>query len=112
MIFYTGAGYLVFILFVAPLIVLGWILYKYFGIDVLRASSWWPLHSLMILGAILTSVVGWLGNRKMIEEVIHEKTGPVSLFKPRHTLYWIRMEYWGPIALTIYFVLAAVRHFR
>ena len=33
MIFYTGAGYLVFILFIAPLIVLGWILYKFFGID-------------------------------------------------------------------------------
>jgi hypothetical protein len=112
MIFYTGLGYLVIVLFFVPLIVLGWILNKYFGIDVLRASSWVPLHSLMILGAILIMVVGWLGNRKMVEEVIYEKSGPVSLFKPRHTLYWIRMEYWGPIALIIYFMLAAFRYFR
>lgn len=112
MIFYTGLGYLVVVLFFVPLIVLGWILNKYFGIDVLSASSWLPLHSLMILGAILIMVVGWLGNRKMVEEVIYEKSGPVRLFKPRHTFYWIRMEYWGPIALIIYFMLAAFRYFR
>ena len=112
MIFYTGFGHLVLPLFVAPLIVLGLLLYKGFGIDVLRASSWLPLHSLMIMGAMLITLVGWLGNRKMVEEVIYEKSGPITLLKPRHTLYWIRMEYWGAIALMIYFVLAALRYYR
>ena len=112
MIIYTGLGQFVIVFFLVPPIILAWILYKCFGIDVLRASSWVPLHLLMTFGALLLTLVGWVGNRKMVEEVIYEKSGPVTLLKPRHTLYWIRMEYWGPIALAIYFVLAALRYYR
>ena len=112
MIIYTDRGYLVFVLFIAPLVVVGAILFYGFGIDVLRSSSWWPLHSLIILGAILTSGVGWLLNRRMIEETTFEKSGPVRVLRPRHTLYYVRMEYWGPIVLAIYFALIAYRSFR
>ena len=112
MIFYTGLGYLVLILFIAPLIVFGVLLQKGFGIDVLATRSSWPLHSLMILGALLVMLVGWRANRKMVEEVTYEKSGPVTVLKPRHTFYGIRMEYWGPIALVIYFGFAALRYYR
>ncbi len=112
MIFYTGLGYLALASFIAPLVVFGAILNWGFGIDVLGTSSWLPLHSLMVLGAVLTFVVGWRANRNMVEETIYEKTGPVRVLRPRHTLYWIRMEYWGPILLVIYFVLAAFRTLR
>ncbi len=66
----------------------------------------------MILGAILTFVVGSLLNRKMLEETTFEKSGPVRVLRPRHTLYYIRMEYWGPIVLIIYFALIAYRSLR
>lgn len=112
MIAYTGLGYLVLVLLVAPLIVFGAILNWGFGIDVLRTSSWWPLHSLIVLGAISIFVIGWRANRNLVEETIYEKTGPVRVLRPRHTLYWIRMEYWGPISLVIYFSLAAYRYLR
>lgn len=112
MIVYRGLGYLVFVFFVAPLVVIGSILNYGFGIDVLRTASWWPLHSMVILGAVLTSGFGWHLNRKMMEETIYEKTGPVRVLRPRHTLYYIRMEYWGPIILVIYFALIAYRSFR
>ena len=112
MILYTGRGFLVFVFFIAPLVVIGAILFYGFGIDFLRSASWWPLHSLMILGAILTFVVGSLLNRKMLEETTYEKSGPVRVLRPRHTLYYIRMEYWGPIVLVIYFALIAYRSFR
>lgn len=112
MIFYTGAGYLVLFLFVAPIILVGGLLYYGFGIDVLRADSWWPLHSLMIMGALLTFAIGSYLNRKMVKEITYEKSGPVTTMKPRHTLYAIRMEYWGPITLVLYFALVAYRSFR
>ena len=112
MVFYTGQGYLVFIFFLVPLMVIGGILDKGFGVDVLRANSWWPLHSLMIIGAILTYGMGSLMNRDMVREVTYEKSGPVTTLKPRHTLYGIRMEYWGPITLALYFAFAAYRSFR
>src|SRR5262245_23225195 len=113
MIFYTGLGYLVLPLFIAPFMVIGIILQKWFGTDVLSTrSSWLTLHSLMVLGAILVFVVGWYGNREKVAEVTYEQSGPVTKLRPRHTLYWIRMEYWGPIALAIYFVFAALRAYR
>lgn len=112
MIFYTGLGWLVIVLFVAPMMVFGLILQKFFGVDVLVTKSWWPLHSLMIVGAVLIVVVGWFANRKLVTEVTYEKSGPVTTLRPRHTLYWIRMEYWGPIALVIYFTFAALRYYR
>ena len=111
MILYSGLGFLVFVFFIAPLVIVGPIL-GHFGIDFLRSPSWWPLHSLMILGAILTFVVGSLLNRKMLEDTTFEKSGPVRVLRPRHTLYYIRMEYWGPIVLIIYFALIAYRPLR
>ena len=112
MILYTGLGFLVVVFFLAPLVVIGGLLFYAFGIDFLRSSSWWPLHSLMIMGAILTFVVGSLLNRKMLEETTYEKSGPVTVLRPRHTLYYIRMEYWGPIVLVVYFALIAYRSLR
>lgn len=112
MISYTGLGYLVAVLSIVPLIVIGAILNWGFGIDVLRAKSWWPLHSLIILGALLTSALGWYLNRQKIEETIYEKSGPVIVKRTKHTLYWIPMEYWGPIILIIYFGMVAFRGFR
>jgi hypothetical protein len=112
MLISTGAGPLVLVFFVTPIIIVGGVLYYGFGIDVLRTNSWWPLHSLMIMGAILTFAIGSYMNRKMIEEVTYEKSGPVTTMKPRHTLYAIRMEYWGPITLALYFAFVAYRSFR
>lgn len=112
MIVYTGLGYLVFVFFIMPLVVIGAILNYGLGLDVLRTPSWLPLHSLMVLGAILTFAVGRYANRRMIEETIYEKSGPAHVSRPRHTLYYVRMEYWGPIVLVIYFGLVAYRSFR
>jgi hypothetical protein len=112
MVFYTGLGYLVFLLSVAPLIVVGSILNWGFGIDLLKVRSWWPLHSLVLLGAVLIFAIGWYLNRKMIEDTVFEESGPVTVLRPKHTLYWIRMEYWAPIILVIYFGFVAFRYFR
>ena len=110
--FYSGHGYLIPFLLVAPMIVIGAILYYGFGFDILRTSSWWPLHSLIVLGAILVFVTGRLLNRQMVQEVTYEKYGTVRVLRPRHTFYWIRMEYWSAIALVIYFGVIAYLSFR
>lgn len=112
MISYSGLGYLTLAFFIAPFIVIGSILNWGFGFDVLSARSRWPLHSLMILGAGLTFVLGRYFNRNMAEDTIYEKSGPVKVLRPRHTLYWVRMEYWGPIMLAFYFAFVAYRSLR
>ena len=110
MIFYTGLGWLVPILFIAPFLVIGLFLNKATGFDVLdrTAPSWpWLLHSLILMGAVLTFAVGLYANRKKIEEVAYEKSGPVTVTRTRHTLYAIPMQYWGFIGLAIYFGFVA-----
>src|SRR6266404_3723172 len=79
------------------------------GIDLLATEAWWPLHSAFLLGAIVTFALGRYLNRNPAEETIYEKTGPVTVLRPRHTLYFIRMEYWGLIILAIY-VVAVAKH--
>jgi hypothetical protein len=32
--------------------------------------------------------------------------------RPRHTFYWIRMEYWGLIFLAVYFAFSLYRSYR
>lgn len=112
MIIYSGCGFLAPVLFFAPLIIVGTLLDWAFGIDVLRSPSWLPLHSVMLLGAMSIFLVGRYLNRTMVEETVYEESARVKVFRPRHTLYYLRMEYWAPIALAIYFALAAYRAFR
>jgi len=112
-IFYTGLGWLVPILFIAPFIVIGVFLNKLTGFDVLdRSVSSLPLHLLILMGALLTFVVGLFVNRKKIAEVTFEKSGSVTTYRTRHTLYAIPMQYWGLIGLAIYFGFTAYRSFR
>ena len=113
MIFYTGLGWLVPLLFIAPFLVIGVFLSKVTGFDVLdRSAPSWPLHTLILMGAALTSGVGWYVNRKKIAEVTYEKSGSVTTYRIRHTLYAIPMQYWGLIGLAIYFGFYAYRSFR
>jgi hypothetical protein len=109
MIFYRGLGFLALFFFVATAVVVGYILNLGFGIDLLATEAWWPLHSAFLLGAIVTFALGRYLNRNPAEETIYEKTGPVTVLRPRHTLYFIRMEYWGLIILAIY-VVAVAKH--
>ena len=113
MIFYTGLGWLAPFLFIGPFIVIGVILNKLSGFDVLdRSASSLPLHLLILMGAFLTFVVGLFVNRKKIAEVTFEKSGSVTTYRTRHTLYAIPMQYWGLIGLAIYFVFTAYRSFK
>lgn len=110
MIYYSGLGCFGVILFFVPAFVIGLFVLPRYGIYVFRTGdSWWPLHSLMIVGALLLIVVGRLANRKkVVKDVIYEKSGPELELTSPHTLYGIPMEYWGAIFLVIYFALAAL----
>ena len=109
MVFYTGLGWLTLLLFITPLIVLGLILDRGFGIDVLGTESSWPLHSIVLLGGLVTFAFGLYVNREKVEETIYEKSGPVKKLHTKHTLYWIPMQYWGAIFFLIYLAFFVLR---
>jgi hypothetical protein len=109
MIYYRGLGWLSLLLFIAPFLVLGLILDRGLGIDVLGPGSSWPLHSMMLLGALVTFAFGLYVNREKFEETIYEKSGPVKKLHTKHTLYWIPMQYWGAIFFLIYLAFFVLR---
>jgi hypothetical protein len=60
----------------------------------------------------VTFATGSYLNRHPFEETIYEKAGPVKVERPRHTFYFIRMEYWGPIIFVVYLGLFAYLSLR
>jgi len=105
MIIYRGLGFIALFCYAGAAMVVGSLLNWGLGIDILATKASWPLHLTFVIGAAVTFVVGFYLNRRPVEEVIYEKSGAVTVLKPRHTLYFIRMEYWGPIILIIYLLV-------
>jgi hypothetical protein len=108
MIIYRGLGFLALICYVATAVVIASVLNWGFGLDVLVTPSWWPLHLTLFAGAVATFGVGLLLNREPVEETIYERTGPKTVSSAPHTLYYVRMEYWGPIIFVVYVVASIV----
>ncbi len=93
--FWTGWGFLVPVVGVATLMV------AQTGIDSIWGEGYYKSHAWALqIGiastGIAVSAVGWLINRKR-GLLIDEDTGTTLYFHPKHTFFFIKMEYWGPI---------------
>ncbi|RPH32850.1 MAG: hypothetical protein EHM93_07320 [Bacteroidales bacterium] len=89
MIVWSGRGILSFLVFLIVLIVSGLCLpkeYAYYGYVI--AS---------FLAGIFSWFIGIKWNNQEARPFIDEKTGQRVILKPNHALFWIRMQYWGPI---------------
>jgi ABC-type Fe3+ transport system permease subunit len=71
----------------------------------------WPLAISLIVSAALCWFIGQRLNRGSDRTAIDKLTGrEFTIKRPRHTLFFIPMHWWGPILLAIALVLL-VRHF-
>jgi hypothetical protein len=102
MIIWSGLGFLVFIfafgcslgmnLFVRPL----------FG-DGYYQTHAWPLALALVVAGILTWFVGNALHRRPGKVFIDKETGREVLLGQNHSLFFIKMHYWGPILIALGF---------
>ena len=85
MIIWSGLGFLVVLI---PLVI------SIFTIGYLGNSN-----LVFYLGFVVSAVLIWMIGRKMNNkpgrEVVDKKTGEEIILKQNHSLFWIKMEYWG-----------------
>lgn len=106
MILYRGLGYLAVAVFGFAFFGAAFSFDALFGTSAMRGGPRWPLLFANLLAAGAT---WWLGrhlNREPVEVTVYEADGPRTELETRHTLYFVRMEYWGPIFFAL--VLAVV----
>ena len=102
MIMYRGLGYLAVAVFGAA-----FSFDALFGTAAMKGGPRWPL---LVANLLAGASTWWLGrrlNREPLEVTVYEFNGPRTLLETKHTLYAVRMEYWGPIffALVLAFML-------
>ncbi|PHS23070.1 MAG: hypothetical protein COA83_10650 [Methylophaga sp.] len=72
----------------------------YFGIGQYKLLPW-PIPLAIFLGAIPTTLVGVMLNKKPARVLIDPETGEKVELKSTHSLFWIPMQYWGIILVSL-----------
>ena len=106
MIMYRGLGYLALFTFALAFFGLAFSFDALFGTASMTRGQLWPLLAADLLAAAATWWLGRFLNREPLEVTVYEEDGPRTLLETKHTLYFVRMEYWGPIFFAL--VLAVV----
>ena len=68
----------------------------------------WPFGiSLLVSGLLSWAVGSWIANSEA-KTLVDKETGEETVVTPNHTLFFIKMHWWGPILLVTGVVLIAV----
>jgi hypothetical protein len=101
MIIWSGLGFLVAVIAFIAVLLSEYVLEAVFkDQNYYQAHGWPKLLGLWVAGAIVWFLGNYL-NRKQGRTLIDKATGEEVQVKPNHALFFIRMEYWGPILLIL-----------
>ncbi len=89
MIVWSGKGFLSLVVLIASIVLLTSIFPK-------EQANYGIIISLLIAGAF-SWFMGNKWNEKEGQTLIDKATGEEIILKPNHSLFWIKMQYWGPI---------------
>jgi hypothetical protein len=99
MVIWSGLGFLVAVIAFASLLLTAYATGVLLGDAAYYQTHGWPkLVAFLIAGAAVW-VVGIRLNEGQGRVMIDKKTGREVVLKPHHSLFFIKMEYWGPILL-------------
>lgn len=68
-----------------------------------NSSLWGGLG--VLVGGALTAAAGLRLNRRPGKVLLDEQSGERVEVKPRHSLFWIKMEYWGAALVVLGLVM-------
>jgi hypothetical protein len=105
MIIWQGAGILVVVIAGLSFVLMQLLTDALFGKHYFVEEAWPKIVAALVAGAIIWMVGLWLNKRPgrlYLDVETHEHVE----FKPRHTLFFVNMEYWGP--LIVIFTLISI----
>lgn len=108
MVIWNGWGILVGVFIFGCALVAQMLTIAFSGGDLYWEEHKWPFGVAMIVAGALSWFVGrFLAGRKA-RTLVDVETGEEVVFEPEHSLFFIRMHYWGPILFVLGFSIAVV----
>jgi hypothetical protein len=102
MIIWTGQGYLVVVLVFLLSLGTEWGVESAFDDDTYYQLHAWPLALALFTSGAISWLLGNYFNSEKERVVIDKGTGQEMVIGgPNHTLFFIKMHYWGPILMLI-----------
>ena len=102
MIIWSGWGFLVAVIVFGCSLVMEILIESVTGNESFYQQAIWPLALALALSGAICWFLGKYLNKPEERNLIDKETGEeVKLKNARHRLFFIRMEYWGPILLVI-----------
>jgi hypothetical protein len=102
MIIWSGLGFLVFVFAFGCSLAMNVFTNALLGNEYYQTHAW-PLALAIAVAGALTWLVGNALNRRQGKVMIEKDTGRELLLRPNHSLFFIRMHYWGPILIALAF---------
>lgn len=99
MIVWSGKGFLSVLVLLASIVLLAFVLPKEQG-DIG-----------FIISFFVAGLFSWFMGKKLNDQegrtVIDKETGQEMILKQDHSLFWIKMQYWGPIFVVLGLIILA-----
>jgi len=97
MIIWSGWGFLV-----AIIVIINTLLGKVIFGSITRDTTYfqdhsWPMAVMLIISGVMSWYLGKYINKPNGKVYIDAETGEKVMFNKKHSLFFIKMEYWGPI---------------
>ena len=100
MIIWSGLGFLVPVVAFATLLLTQAVADAVTGVEGYYSAHTGLQTTALLAAAVVLWFLGRYLNGKPGRRLIDEETGEAFVLRPRHTLFWIRMEYWA-VALAV-----------
>ncbi|MBI1871095.1 MAG: hypothetical protein HYS07_07885 [Chlamydiae bacterium] len=108
MIIWSGLGFLVAVITFAMLVLTELGAKAMFNLSYYQDHGWPKMFAFVVSG-VMVWVLGRFLSKKPGRVVIDKGTGKELELKKGHSLFFIKMEYWGPILIVIGMVLLFVK---
>lgn len=108
MIIWSGFGILVFVFAIGCSLAVNLLVSPLFGDEYYRTHGW-PLALALAVAGALSWRVGKALNRRRAKVFIDKDTGAEVVVGPSHTLFFIKMQHWGPILIAMAFASLFLR---
>lgn len=69
----------------------------------------WPKVAALWLAGLVSYLIGTYLNSRNARVLIDKRTGHEVVLRPDHSLFFVRMEYWGAILFVLGVVIALMR---